>query len=167
VIGGAQVDQDGNVNSTLVNGKLLVGSGGACDIALGAREVLVLARRERLVPRVQYITSPGERVRAVVVEDGVLERCSGGWTLHTLGLAPAPEHWELPTIPWSNLAPPTPGAGSPVPGSTIAQDRLSASLSTLELDFIEALRAEARAGTSAEHNVAERSDQTQGARCTA
>ncbi|MFC4943045.1 CoA-transferase [Pseudonocardia sp. GCM10023141] len=77
VIGAAQVDARGNLNSTrLDDGTLLVGSGGANDIASAAAEVMVLASCDasRLVSAVPYITSPGRGVRQVVTEQGVLCR---------------------------------------------------------------------------------------------
>ena len=51
-------------------GELLVGAGGAPDIAAGAREVMVLSRADprRLLAKVAYITSRGERVRTIVTE---------------------------------------------------------------------------------------------------
>jgi acyl CoA:acetate/3-ketoacid CoA transferase beta subunit len=71
VIGAAQVDQHGNINSTrLANGRLLVGSGGANDIASAAAEVVVLATcdRSRLLLGVDYITSAGRGVLRVVTD---------------------------------------------------------------------------------------------------
>jgi acyl CoA:acetate/3-ketoacid CoA transferase beta subunit/acyl CoA:acetate/3-ketoacid CoA transferase alpha subunit len=78
VIGAAQVDVEGNVNSSSVDGQLLVGPGGAPDIAAGAREVMVLSRaaRGRLVAKADYVTSRGENVRTIVTEAGVFERRS-------------------------------------------------------------------------------------------
>ena len=64
-LGAAQVDRDGNLNSTPIpGGPFLVGSGGANDVASRATACVVvsLARPERLVERVGYITSPGARV---------------------------------------------------------------------------------------------------------
>jgi hypothetical protein len=65
VIGAAEVDVEGNVNSTSLGGELLVGAGGAPDIAACAREVMVLTRADprRLVRKVQYCTSRGLNVR--------------------------------------------------------------------------------------------------------
>jgi acyl CoA:acetate/3-ketoacid CoA transferase alpha subunit len=76
VLGAAQVDEAGSLNSSYVGGELLVGSGGANDIASSAREVLVLCPAKRLTPRVDYVTSPGQRVRVIATELGVLERAS-------------------------------------------------------------------------------------------
>lgn len=69
VIGSAQVDKHGNVNSTaIIGGRTyqnpevrLPGSGGANDMVSSAGRTLIMARleRRRFVPRVDYITSPG------------------------------------------------------------------------------------------------------------
>lgn len=65
-LGGAQVDQYGNLNTTLVfdesgRRRRLVGSGGANDLASLAKETIIIMRHEkrRFLPKVQYITSPG------------------------------------------------------------------------------------------------------------
>ncbi len=100
VIGAAQVDVEGNVNSTFVDGMLLVGSGGACDIALGAREVTVLTRFDRLVSQVEYITSPGTAVRQIVTERGVLHRTGDRWLFELCGADPG--RADLP-LPWNNI----------------------------------------------------------------
>jgi acyl CoA:acetate/3-ketoacid CoA transferase alpha subunit len=79
VIGAAQVDASGAVNSTrLADGTTLVGSGGANDVASAAEEVIVVAPCDRLTKRVDYVTSPGHRVVAVVTDRYVLERVPGG-----------------------------------------------------------------------------------------
>lgn len=76
VIGAAEVDVDGNVNSSFSGGELLVGAGGAPDIAACAREVMVLSRADarRLVRQVEYITSRGSNVTTIVTEACVFER---------------------------------------------------------------------------------------------
>jgi len=79
-LGAAQVDRDGNLNSTLIpGGPFLVGSGGANDVASRAAAcvVVALARPDRLVERVGYVTSPGGRVASVVTDLGVLRRLDG------------------------------------------------------------------------------------------
>jgi acyl CoA:acetate/3-ketoacid CoA transferase beta subunit len=66
-LGAAEVDAYGNINSTIIGGtyrtpaKRLPGSGGANDIASSARSTVIMClhRPERLVERVQYVTSPG------------------------------------------------------------------------------------------------------------
>lgn len=75
VIGAAQVDKFGNVNTTGIWGELapwktgryhpprvrLNGSGGANDIAIGAKRYLIMASHEarRFMEKVDYISSPG------------------------------------------------------------------------------------------------------------
>lgn len=80
VIGAAEVDVEGNVNSTALGGELLVGGGGAPDIAACASEVMVLTRAEprRLVKKVEYCTSLGLNVRCIVTEACVFERSGPG-----------------------------------------------------------------------------------------
>jgi acyl CoA:acetate/3-ketoacid CoA transferase alpha subunit/acyl CoA:acetate/3-ketoacid CoA transferase beta subunit len=80
VIGAGQVDEDGNVNSSFIDGAPLVGPGGAPDIAACAQELLVLTRADgkRLVPRVEYVTSLGHQLRTIVTEACVFERRGPG-----------------------------------------------------------------------------------------
>ncbi|MGI0079992.1 MAG: CoA-transferase subunit beta, partial [Nitrososphaerales archaeon] len=65
-LSGAQIDQYGNLNSTVVineSGKQrrINGSGGANDVASLAKETILIMRHERrrFVPEVHYLTSPG------------------------------------------------------------------------------------------------------------
>jgi glutaconate CoA-transferase, subunit B len=65
-LSGAQIDQYGNLNSTVVfseSGKprRINGSGGANDVASLAKETILIMRHERrrFVSQVQYLTSPG------------------------------------------------------------------------------------------------------------
>jgi acyl CoA:acetate/3-ketoacid CoA transferase alpha subunit len=111
VIGAGQVDVEGNINSTrLRDGRILVGSGGASDIAAGAAEVVVLSSfaRGRLVPRVDYVTSPGRAVRAVATEAAIFARSAEGepWTLSDV----QPGVQGLESCPWPVAAPPGPDA---------------------------------------------------------
>ncbi|HUY63309.1 MAG TPA: CoA-transferase [Acidimicrobiales bacterium] len=79
-LGAAQVDRHGNLNSTLIpGGPFLVGSGGANDVASRAAAcvVVALARPDRLVEQVGYVTSPGRNVVAVVTDRGVLTQHQG------------------------------------------------------------------------------------------
>ena len=95
-LGAAQIDPRGNLNSTRLGDKLLVGSGGACDIAAAAEEVVVLTRLApgRLVGEVEYITSPGHAVRSVVTEHGVLTRPDAATTTWTIASLAAPAAGE-------------------------------------------------------------------------
>jgi len=69
ILGGAQIDKYGNLNTTAVFGEgdywkpkvRLPGSGGGNDIGSSARRTVIIMRleRRRFVPRVDYITTPG------------------------------------------------------------------------------------------------------------
>jgi len=68
-LGGAEIDQYGNVNTTAMGGyypmgKRLTGSGGNNDInALAKRTVFIMIQeKRRFVERCSYITSPGWRI---------------------------------------------------------------------------------------------------------
>ncbi|MBU2551340.1 MAG: hypothetical protein KKB20_23210 [Proteobacteria bacterium] len=81
VLGAAQVDRHGNINSSRIpetNG-YLVGSGGGNDTASGAGEVVVMLEqnRHRFVDRVGFITSPGRRVTTIISQYGVYEKPIG------------------------------------------------------------------------------------------
>jgi glutaconate CoA-transferase subunit B len=65
-LGAAQIDRFGNLNTTVIGPYQqpkvrLPGSGGACEIALLARKVLIIARlnRRTFVERLDFLTSPG------------------------------------------------------------------------------------------------------------
>lgn len=65
-LGGAQIDRFGNLNTTVIGpyeapSVRLPGSGGACEIAINAREVFVIMRQGRrsFVERPDFVTSPG------------------------------------------------------------------------------------------------------------
>lgn len=76
-IGCGQFDRHGNLNSTdIPDGPFLVGSGGANDVATLADETLVVAplTRRRAVEAVGYVTSPGQLVRTVATDKGVLSK---------------------------------------------------------------------------------------------
>ena len=71
-LGGAQVDRYGNLNSTCIGGywqcqKRFEGSGGASDIASLAKRTIIIMNHEkrRFVERVDYVTSPGWKCRAL------------------------------------------------------------------------------------------------------
>jgi glutaconate CoA-transferase subunit B len=65
-LGGAQIDRYGNLNTTVIGpyadpAVRLPGSGGACEIAVNAREVFVIMRQGRrsFVKQLDFQTSPG------------------------------------------------------------------------------------------------------------
>jgi hypothetical protein len=76
VLGAAQLDSRGAINTSRVNGRMLTGSGGGNDVASSAEAVVVTTphARARLPETVDFVTSPGHRVRAIVTDRAVLER---------------------------------------------------------------------------------------------
>ena len=65
-LGAAQIDRNGTINTTVIGDygqpkTRLPGSGGACEIAINAREVFVIVRQSprSFVERVDFRTSPG------------------------------------------------------------------------------------------------------------
>lgn len=77
ILGGAQIDKDGNINSTQIPSMTYItGSGGANDAVSGVKEVVALIYQDknRFVDKVPYITSPGNRVSTVVSQLGVFEK---------------------------------------------------------------------------------------------
>jgi hypothetical protein len=65
---------------------LLTGSGGANDVASGAAEVLVTVPHQprRLVEQVEFITSPGSRVRNIVTDRVVMTRVDDEFTVSSI-----------------------------------------------------------------------------------
>ncbi len=66
LLGGAQIDRFGNLNTTVIGDYAkpkvrLPGSGGACEIAVNAQQVLIIMRLKRraFVDKLDFITSPG------------------------------------------------------------------------------------------------------------
>jgi 3-oxoacid CoA-transferase subunit A len=76
VIGAAEIDWYGNVNSTRTGkGKFMVGSGGANDIAAMTECIVVAkANRIRFVREVNFITSIGDRVIEAICQFGRFRR---------------------------------------------------------------------------------------------
>jgi glutaconate CoA-transferase subunit B len=68
MLGAAQIDRWGNLNTTVIGpyehpSVRLPGSGGACEIALNARRVIVVMNQSirSFVDHVEFVTSPGHR----------------------------------------------------------------------------------------------------------
>jgi acyl CoA:acetate/3-ketoacid CoA transferase beta subunit/acyl CoA:acetate/3-ketoacid CoA transferase alpha subunit len=123
-LGAAQVDRDGNLNTTrLPGGPTLVGSGGGNDVASVAEEVVVVTtlRPDRTPERCGYVTSPGRAVTRVVTDLGILGRDRPGDVLRLVAVPAGGEPvvdrvrravaacgWPLEvTEPLTELAPPT------------------------------------------------------------
>ena len=122
-LGGAQVDRHGNINTTVIGDYKnptvrLPGSGGAAEIAIHAQRILIVSKLSpRAFPeRVDFLTSPGERVAKVITDKGVLERDAenGGGELVLVALHPGVEMSDV-HVGWklrcrsrlSRLEPPT------------------------------------------------------------
>jgi glutaconate CoA-transferase subunit B len=105
-MGGAQIDQYGNINTTVIGGDYrkpkvrLPGTGGANDIASLCREVIIVTAHEkrRFVPRVDFVTSPGwlqgdgSRQRAGLLFGGVSRVVT---TLGVLGFDPVTRRMRI------------------------------------------------------------------------
>lgn len=66
LLGGAQIDRFGNLNTTVVGDYAqpkirLPGSGGACEIAINAKEIFMIMRlsKRAFVEKLDFLTSPG------------------------------------------------------------------------------------------------------------
>ena len=82
-LGAAQIDRFGNINTTVIGDYThpttrLPGSGGACEIAINARQVFVIMRQSArsFVERIDFRTSPGNLGGA---EQAERIRREGGW----------------------------------------------------------------------------------------
>jgi glutaconate CoA-transferase subunit B len=101
-LGGAQVDRSGNINTTVIGSYAkpkvrLPGSGGAAEIAIHAQRILIVAKLSpRGFPeRVDFLTSPGQRVAKVITDKGVLERDARTGELELAALYPGVEVAEV------------------------------------------------------------------------
>jgi glutaconate CoA-transferase subunit B len=79
-LGGAQIDRFGNLNTTVIGDYAkpkvrLPGSGGACEIAIHARQILVIMRQapRSFVEKLHFRTSPGHS------GDAEHDRARGWW----------------------------------------------------------------------------------------
>ena len=82
-LGAAQIDRFGNINTTVIGDYAhprtrLPGSGGACEIAINARQVFVIMRQSKrsFVDKIDFRTSPGNLGGA---EQAERIRREGGW----------------------------------------------------------------------------------------
>ena len=81
ILGAAQIDRHGNINTTVIGpyekpNVRLPGSGGAAEIAIHAKRVLVVTRLDkRAFPeKVDFVTSPGDRVERVITDKCIFDR---------------------------------------------------------------------------------------------
>lgn len=83
-LGAAQIDRYGNINTTVIGDYAaprtrLPGSGGACEIAINARQVFVVMRQSArsFVERIDFRTSPGNLGGSA---DAAAIRTAQGWS---------------------------------------------------------------------------------------
>jgi glutaconate CoA-transferase, subunit B len=107
-LGAAQIDRHGNLNSTVIGDYAspkirLPGAGGAPEIATQVKDVIVMLRQtpRAFVERLDFLSSRGDNVRAVVTDLAVLEMVDGELTATQLHPGVSPEEvqaatgWEL------------------------------------------------------------------------
>ena len=80
-LGAAQIDRHGNINTTVIGSYdaptvRLPGSGGAAEIGAHAKRVLVITTLDRRAFRekVDFVTTPGRRVRRVITDKCIFDR---------------------------------------------------------------------------------------------
>ena len=120
-LGAAQIDRKGNINTTVIGSYQkpkvrLPGSGGAAEIAAHAKRVLVVTTLDkRAFPeKVDFITSPGDRVSRVITDKCIFERdpSSGDLVLSALFAGVSAEEvralvrWDLRTTSKVGTVPP-------------------------------------------------------------
>jgi glutaconate CoA-transferase subunit B len=126
-LGAAQIDRFGNINTTVIGPydrptTRLPGSGGACEIAINARQVFVIMRQSKrsFVETIDFRTSPGNLGGA---DEAERIRREGGW----LGRGPTIVVTDLGTYTFDGtgemrLASLHPGASLESVRSTIGWD---------------------------------------------
>lgn len=90
-LGAAQIDRHGDINTTVI-GRYdkprirLPGSGGAAEIATHAKRILVVTKLDkRAFPaKVDFVTSPGDRVSRVITDKCIFDRDGGELVLAAL-----------------------------------------------------------------------------------
>jgi glutaconate CoA-transferase subunit B len=124
-LGTAQIDRYGNLNTTAVGDYRqpkvrLPGAGGAPEIALSSKEVVVIVRQtvKAFVERVDFVTTPGRKnLKAVITDLGILHRDAQSGELVLAFLHPGVSRkdvqiatgWDLRAVTdLTETAPPTP-----------------------------------------------------------
>ena len=86
VLGALQVDQEGNIASHIIPGKMVPGMGGAMDLVVGARKVVVAMThtnkgKPKLFEKISLPATALKAVNMIVTEMGVMIKVDGGYML--------------------------------------------------------------------------------------
>jgi len=125
ILGAAQIDRLGNMNSGIMGGKIfLSGPGGAADAYQACETVAVMAQsKTRFLEKVPYVTSAGAKVKTLVSTLGVFEKLGDDEEFSLTACLPNPKSatlddrvenvkencgWELKVAPKvQEISPPT------------------------------------------------------------
>ena len=93
ILGAAEIDKLGNINSAIANGGLyLTGPGGANDAGNAAEVMVVITQSaQRLVKKVSYVTVPRSRVTTLVSDWGIFHKLSPNQEFILTGCLPRSE----------------------------------------------------------------------------
>ena len=89
VLGALQVDQEGNIASHIIPGKMVPGMGGAMDLVVGAKKVVVAMThtnkgKPKLFEKISLPATALKAVNLIVTEMGVIEVTDRGFELREL-----------------------------------------------------------------------------------